>query len=143
MPRFAGACDPVSSRSGEIVVDVGVPSASVTRHTVYELNTMAWTLLVIAGLFEICWAIGLKYTDGFSRLWPTVGTLVAMGASFGCLAQALKSIPVGTGYAVWTGIGAAGTALLGIVLFAESVSIIKVFSLLCIVLGIIGLKGST
>ena len=104
---------------------------------------MAWTLLVIAGLFEICWAIGLKYTDGFSRLWPTVGTVVAMAASFGCLAQALKSIPVGTGYAVWTGIGAAGTALLGIVLFAESVSIIKVFSLLCIVLGIIGLKSST
>lgn len=115
----------------------------LTRHTVYELNAMAWTLLVIAGLFEICWAIGLKYTDGFSRFWPTVGTVVAMAASFGCLAQALKSIPVGTGYAVWTGIGAAGTALFGIVLFAESVSIIKVFSLLCIVLGIIGLKSST
>ena len=103
---------------------------------------MAWTFLIVAGQFEICWAIGLKYTDGFSRFWPTTGTLIAMAASFGFLAQALKSIPVGTGYAVWTGIGAAGTAVLGIVLFAESVSIVKVFSLLCIVLGIIGLKGS-
>jgi len=103
---------------------------------------MAWTFLIIAGLFEICWAIGLKYTDGFSRFWPTAGTLVAMAASFGFLAQALKSIPVGTGYAVWTGIGAAGTAMLGIVLFAESVSAVKIFSLLCIILGIIGLKGS-
>jgi quaternary ammonium compound-resistance protein SugE len=103
---------------------------------------MAWTFLIVAGLFEICWAIGLKYTDGFSRFWPTVGTLVAMAASFGFLAQALKTIPVGTGYAVWTGIGAAGTALLGIVLFAESVSAVKIVSLLCIVLGIIGLKGS-
>lgn len=103
---------------------------------------MAWTFLIVAGLFEICWAIGLKYTEGFSRFWPTTGTLLAMAASFGFLAQALKSIPVGTGYAVWTGIGAAGTAVLGMVLFAESVSIMKVFSLLCIVLGIIGLKGS-
>lgn len=103
---------------------------------------MAWTFLIVAGLFEICWAIGLKYTDGFSRFWPTVGTLVAMAASIGFLAQALKTIPVGTGYAVWTGIGAAGTALLGIVLFAESVSAVKIVSLLCIVLGIIGLKGS-
>lgn len=106
------------------------------------LDRMAWTFLIVAGLFEICWAIGLKYTDGFSRLWPTTGTLLAMAASFGFLAQALKSIPVGTGYAVWTGIGAAGTAVLSMVLFAESVSIVKVFSLLCIVLGIIGLKGS-
>jgi quaternary ammonium compound-resistance protein SugE len=104
---------------------------------------MAWTFLCVAGLFEICWAIGLKYTDGFSRLWPTAGTLVAMAASFGCLAQALKTIPVGTGYAVWTGIGAAGTAVLGIVLFAESASAVKVISLLCIVLGIIGLRGSS
>ena len=103
---------------------------------------MAWTFLIVAGLFEICWAIGLKYTDGFSRFWPTVGTLVAMAASFGFLAQALRTIPVGTGYAVWTGIGAAGTALLGIVLFAESVSAVKIVSLLCIVIGIIGLKGS-
>lgn len=104
---------------------------------------MAWTLLFVAGLLEICWAIGLKYSDGFTRFWPTVGTLVAMAASFGCLAQALRTIPVGTGYAVWTGIGAAGTAVLGMVLFEESVSTIKVISLLFIVLGIIGLKGSS
>ena len=103
---------------------------------------MAWTLLFVAGLLEICWAIGLKYSEGFSRLWPTVGTVLAMAASFVCLAQALKTIPVGTGYAVWTGIGAAGTAILGMVLFAESASTIKVISLLCIILGIIGLKGS-
>lgn len=107
-----------------------------------ECVPMAWTFLVIAGLFEICWAVGLKYTDGFSRFWPTTGTLVAMAASFGFLAQALRTIPVGTGYAVWTGIGAAGTAVLGILLFAESISIVKVFSLLCIVLGIIGLRST-
>lgn len=104
---------------------------------------MAWTFLFVAGLFEIGWAIGLKYSEGFSRLWPTVGTLAAMAASFVFLAQALKTIPVGTGYAVWTGIGAAGTAALGMVLFAESASTVKVMSLLCIVLGIIGLKGSS
>src|SRR6188768_2228741 len=84
------------------------------------LKHMAWTYLFIAGLLEIGWAIGLKYTDGFSRLWPSVGTVVCMIASFGFLAVALKAIPVGTGYAVWTGIGAAGTALLGIVLLGES-----------------------
>ncbi len=104
---------------------------------------MAWVLLFVAGLFEICWAVGLKYTEGFTRLWPTVGTLLAMAASFGCLAQALKTIPVGTGYAVWTGIGAAGTAILGMVLFAESSSVVKIISLVCIVLGIVGLKGSS
>lgn len=107
-----------------------------------KLHPMAWTFLVVAGLLEICWAIGLKYTEGFSRFWPTALTLVAMAASFGCLAQALKSIPVGTGYAVWTGIGAAGTAVLGMVIFAETVSLIKVASLLCIILGIIGLKST-
>ena len=104
---------------------------------------MAWTLLCVAGLLEICWAIGLKYTEGFTRPWPTVGTLGAMAASFGCLAQALKTIPVGTGDAVWTGIGAAGTAVLGMVLFAETASTIKVLSLLCIVLGIIGLRSTS
>ena len=104
---------------------------------------MAWALLCVAGLFEICWAIGLKYTEGFTRPCPTVGTLAAMAASFGCLAQALKTILVGTGYAVWTGICAAGTAVLGMVLFAETASTIKVLSLLCIVLGIIGLRSTS
>ena len=120
---------------------VGEPRASATNPE--EFECMAWTFLVIAGLLEICWAIGLKYSDGFTRLWPTMGTLLTMAASFVCLAQALKTIPVGTGYAVWTGIGAAGTAVLSMVLFAESASTIKVVSLMCIVLGIIGLKSSS
>ena len=80
---------------------------------------MVWLSLVAAGLFEICWAVGLKYTDGFSRLWPSVATVAAMVVSFGLLAHALKTLPIGTAYAVWTGIGAIGTAILGIALFGE------------------------
>jgi quaternary ammonium compound-resistance protein SugE len=101
---------------------------------------MAWLALIIAGLFEIVWAIGLKYTDGFTRLWPSVLTGVAMLVSFYLLAYALKTLPVGTGYAVWTGIGAVGTAVLGIVLFSESAAIGRLVSIALIVLGIIGLK---
>jgi quaternary ammonium compound-resistance protein SugE len=101
---------------------------------------MAWTLLLIAGLFEIGWAIGLKYTDGFTRLVPSALTLIAMTVSVVLLALALRSIPVGTGYAVWTGIGAVGTALLGIVLFGESVSIARLGCIGLIVAGIVGLK---
>jgi quaternary ammonium compound-resistance protein SugE len=101
---------------------------------------MAWTLLVIAGLIEIGWAIGLKYTVGFSRLWPSVFTIAAMIASVVCLALALKTIPVGTGYAVWTGIGAVGTAILGIVLFSESASPMRLACIALIVVGIVGLK---
>jgi quaternary ammonium compound-resistance protein SugE len=101
---------------------------------------MPWISLTIAGLFEIAWAIGLKYTQGFSRLWPSLLTVVAMIASFYFLAQALKTIPVGTGYAVWTGIGAVGTAILGILLFAESTSFARLFCILLIIAGIIGLK---
>lgn len=104
---------------------------------------MAWYYLFVAGLFEIAWAIGLKYTEGFTRLWPSAGTVLAMIASFYFLAQALKTIPVGTGYAVWTGIGAAGTAILGIVLFAESTALPRLVSLTLIVTGILGLKVST
>lgn len=81
---------------------------------------MAWFLLVLAGLFEIGWAIGLKYTDGFTRLWPTVGTVAAMVISLGLLGVAMKSLPVGTSYAVWVGVGTVGTAILGIVLLGES-----------------------
>jgi quaternary ammonium compound-resistance protein SugE len=88
------------------------------------------------------WAIGLKYTDGFSRLWPSAGTVLAMGASFYFLALSLKNIPVGTAYAVWAGIGAAGTAILGIVLFGESAAFLRLISLLLIVVGIVGLKVS-
>ena len=104
---------------------------------------MDWLLLMIAGLFEIIWATGLKYTEGFTRLWPSMGTLAAMAVSMVLLAQALKTIPVGTGYAVWTGIGAAGTAIMGIVLFAESRHMIRLLCIGLIVAGIVGLKFSS
>ncbi|MEX0805216.1 MAG: quaternary ammonium compound efflux SMR transporter SugE [Deltaproteobacteria bacterium] len=101
---------------------------------------MAWINLIIAGILEIAWAISLKYTDGFSKLWPSLSTVAGMIASFYFLAQALKVIPVGTGYAVWTGIGAAGTAILGIILFAESAAPARLACVGLIVAGIIGLK---
>lgn len=101
---------------------------------------MAWVLLVIAGLFEVGWAVGLKYTDGFTRLWPSVLTVLAMAVSLGLLGQALKTIPVGTGYAVWTGIGAAGTAILGIVLLGESAAWPRLACVALIVAGVVGLK---
>ena len=104
---------------------------------------MAWYYLLVAGLFEVVWAVGLKYTEGFSRPWPSVGTVLAMIASFYCLAAALKAIPVGTGYAVWTGIGAAGTALFGIILFGESTAVPRLVSIALILLGIVGLKVSS
>lgn len=101
---------------------------------------MAWTHLIIAGALEIFWAISLKYTDGFSKLGPSVLTIFGMIASFYFLAQALKTIPVGTGYAIWTGIGAAGTAILGIILFSEPASWLRLLCIGLIVTGIIGLK---
>lgn len=101
---------------------------------------MVWVLLVVAGLFEIGWAVGLKYTEGFTRLWPTVGTVAAMALSFGMLAQALKVLPVGTAYAIWTGIGAIGTAIVGIFLLGESASPARLACIAMIGLGIVGLK---
>jgi quaternary ammonium compound-resistance protein SugE len=101
---------------------------------------MAWIILVVAGLFEVGWAIGLKYTEGFTRLWPTVGTVAAMFISIVLLGVAMKTLPVGTSYAVWVGVGAVGTAILGIVLLGESASIGRLVSLGFIVVGIIGLK---
>jgi quaternary ammonium compound-resistance protein SugE len=101
---------------------------------------MDWILLFIAGIFEIVWAVGLKYTDGFSRFWPSAVTILAMIASMFLLSQALRTIPVGTGYAVWTGIGAAGTAILGIVLFSEPAALPRLASIAAIVAGIVGLK---
>ncbi|NLD54151.1 MAG: quaternary ammonium compound efflux SMR transporter SugE [Burkholderiaceae bacterium] len=101
---------------------------------------MAWIILVIAGAFEIAWAIGLKYTEGFTRLWPTVGTVIAMVVSVLLLGLAMRSLPVGTAYAVWTGIGAVGTAALGIVLFGEAATVGRLVSLALIVAGIVGLK---
>ena len=105
-----------------------------------DCYAMAWIYLLVASLFEIGWAVGLKYTQGFTRLWPSVCTLTAMVASMGCLALAVRTIPVGTGYAIWTGIGAVGTATLGILLFAEPFTASRVVCLLLIVSGIVGLK---
>lgn len=104
---------------------------------------MNWILLVIAGLCEVAWAIGLKYTEGFTRPLPTIGTISAMLVSIFLLGIAMKSLPVGTAYAVWVGIGAVGTALLGIILLNESASAARLVSLSLIVAGIIGLKLAT
>lgn len=101
---------------------------------------MAWTLLVVAGLFEIAWAVGLKATEGFTRWWPSVGTLAAMLASVLLLALAVRTLPVGTAYAVWTGIGAAGTVLLGIVLYGEPATFARLACVGLILAGIVGLK---
>jgi quaternary ammonium compound-resistance protein SugE len=101
---------------------------------------MAWIYLLFAGLFEIGWAIGLKYTDGFTRLVPTAWTIASMVVSLGLLGLALKTLPVGTGYAVWTGIGTVGTAILGIVLLGEAATAMRLGCIALIVSGIIGLK---
>jgi quaternary ammonium compound-resistance protein SugE len=101
---------------------------------------LAWGVLLVAGLCEIGWAVGLKYTEGFSRLWPSVGTVVAMIASVVLLGFALKALPLGTAYAVWTGIGAVGTATLGIVLFNEPRDALRLACIALIVAGIVGLK---
>ncbi|MDP3898626.1 MAG: quaternary ammonium compound efflux SMR transporter SugE [Mesorhizobium sp.] len=101
---------------------------------------MAWIILFFAGLFEIGWALGLKYTDGFSKPIPTVLTIAAIAASLGLLGLALKELPVGTAYAVWTGIGTVGTAILGIALFGEPATIVRLACIALIVAGIVGLK---
>jgi quaternary ammonium compound-resistance protein SugE len=103
---------------------------------------MNWTILVVAGLFEVGWAIGLKYTEGFSRLWPTIGTVLSMIASLWLLGIAMKTLPVGTAYSVWVGVGAVGTVILGIILLGESASAPRLISVALIVAGIIGLKLS-
>ena len=104
---------------------------------------MQWFILFLAGLLEIGWAIGLKYTEGFTRMWPSVFTILAMIVSLGLLGVAMKSLPVGTAYAVWMGIGAAGTVILGIFLFDESTSLLRLASVALILLGVIGLKLAT
>ena len=101
---------------------------------------MSWLILVIAGLFEIGWAIGLKYTQGFTRLWPTLGTVGAMVISVGLLGVAMRELPVGTAYAVWTGIGVVGTVILGIVLFGDPANAPRLVCVGLIVAGILGLK---
>ena len=101
---------------------------------------MAWLVLVLAGVLEIGWAVGLKYTDGFTRLWPSVATVTAMAVSMALLGLAVRSLPVGTAYAVWTGIGTVGTVLLGMALFGESAAPLRLAFIAMIVVGIIGLK---
>lgn len=104
---------------------------------------MSWTLLVLAGLLEVVWTIGLKYTEGFTKLWPSVLTLVAMGVSFYLLSLAMRTIPLGTAYAVWVGIGAVGAAIAGMLLFKEPATILRIASLLLVIGGIVGLKVSS
>ena len=104
---------------------------------------MAWVILFVAGLFEIGWAIGLKYTDGWTRLWPSVATVAIMIASMYLLAYSVRTLPVGTAYAIWTGIGSVGVALLGIWLFGESAAIARLACIGLIVAGIVGLKMIT
>lgn len=101
---------------------------------------MSWTILVVAGLFEVGWAIGLKYTEGFSRFWPTVWTVVSMIISLWLLGIAMKNLPVGTAYAVWVGVGAVGTVVLGIVLLGEPANAGRIISVALIIAGIVGLK---
>jgi len=104
---------------------------------------MPWLILVLAGLFEIGWAIGLKYSEGFTRLWPSIGTVAAMAVSLGLLGIAMRSLPVGTAYAIWVGVGAVGTVILGIVLFDEPVNALRIGSVTLIIAGLVGLKLAT
>lgn len=120
---------------GPIFTDIAGTTLPLTEQT-----PMAWVILVLAGLFEIGWAVGLKYTEGFTRLWPTVGTVASMVISLGLLGLALKSLPLGTAYAVWTGVGTVGTAILGIVLLGESAAVMRLVCIGLIVAGIVGLK---
>lgn len=101
---------------------------------------MSWFILIVAGLFEICWAVGLKYSDSFTKFWPSVFTVVSMILSMVFLSFSIKEIPLGTAYAIWTGIGAFGTAILGIFLFSESSEFVRLFFIFLIVTGIAGLK---
>ncbi|MCT7538248.1 quaternary ammonium compound efflux SMR transporter SugE [Aliarcobacter cryaerophilus] len=104
---------------------------------------MSWTILFLAGIFEIFWAVGLKYSHGFTKLFPTIFTIVTMIISFYLLSLALKALPIGTAYAVWVGIGTVGTVIAGIMLFGESMTLIRVISILFILIGIVGLKFTT
>ncbi|MCU7650206.1 quaternary ammonium compound efflux SMR transporter SugE [Pseudomonas piscis] len=103
---------------------------------------MSWIILFFAGLFEVGWAVGLKYTDGFSRPLPTALTILAMAISLGLLGLAVKELPLGTAYAIWTGVGAVGTVIAGIILFGESMALVRLASVALIILGLVGLKVS-
>jgi quaternary ammonium compound-resistance protein SugE len=103
---------------------------------------MSWIILFFAGLFEVGWAVGLKYTDGFSRPLPTALTVAAMGVSLGLLGLAMKELPLGTAYAIWTGVGAVGTVIAGIILFGESMALVRLASVALVITGLVGLKVS-
>ncbi|MDR0281643.1 MAG: quaternary ammonium compound efflux SMR transporter SugE [Paucimonas sp.] len=103
---------------------------------------MSWIILFFAGLFEVGWAVGLKYTDGFTRPLPTVLTVAAMAISLGLLGLAMKELPLGTAYAIWTGVGAVGTVIAGIILFGESMALVRLISVALIIAGLVGLKVS-
>ncbi len=103
---------------------------------------MSWIILFFAGLFEVGWAVGLKYTDGFSKPLPTVLTVAAMAISLGLLGLAMKELPLGTAYAIWTGVGAVGTVIAGIILFGESMALVRLASVALIITGLVGLKVS-
>jgi len=103
---------------------------------------MSWIILFFAGLFEVGWTVGLKYTDGFSRPLPTALTIIAMAISLGLLGLAMKELPLGTAYAIWTGVGAVGTVIAGIILFGESMALVRLVSVALIIAGLVGLKVS-
>ncbi|GAA3566643.1 hypothetical protein GCM10022265_15670 [Marinobacter xestospongiae] len=130
---------PVTGREDDLTTPIPIGDDPARKGSI----AMAWILLILAGLFEVGWAVGLKYTEGFTRLWPSVWTIAAMALSFGLLSVALKSLPLGTAYGVWVGIGAIGTVLLGMVLLGETASLARIVSVLLIVAGIIGLKLAT
>jgi quaternary ammonium compound-resistance protein SugE len=117
--------------------------ASIGARGERQGNRMAWVILVVAGLLEVGWAIGLKYTDGFTRWWPSLWTIGAMIASVWLLAIAMKTLPVGTAYSVWVGVGAVGTVILGIALFGEAANAGRMISILLVIAGIVGLKVAT
>ncbi|EDU60882.1 multidrug resistance protein, SMR family [Providencia stuartii ATCC 25827] len=114
-----------------------------TTPVTFGRKAMAWIILLFAGLLEVVWAVGLKYTHGFTRLTPSIITIVAIIASMGLLAYAMRDLPAGTAYAIWTGIGAVGTAIVGIIFLGESANIFRLLSLGLIIIGLIGLKVSS
>jgi quaternary ammonium compound-resistance protein SugE len=122
------------------VTELLPPSPHSPTHDIVRKAYMAWFVLFLAGICEVSWAVGLKYTDGFSRIWPTAGTLAAMALSVALLGLTLRWLPLGTAYAVWTGVGMVGTALLGIVLFEEPADLVRMLCISVIMAGIVGLK---
>ena len=123
--------------------DLTAPTSIGDDPAIVKRIHMAWVILVFAGLFEVGWAIGLKYTEGFTRLWPTIWTVLAMIISLWLLGIAMKSLPVGTAYSIWVGVGAVGTVILGIVLLGEPANAARLISVALIIAGIIGLKLAT